>query len=601
MKRQNYLFGFLFIMAVMLSACEEDSSMDSGTLGPDNSLSGAMMSGTFMMYSAPVLSDLQISSTVLYAGQFTNAGTVTVSLTDTDADNEYDAFKVTYSLTGGWVFDPAKTEQVKFYVGTGTPTNNPGGYPYKATITDGSTTYTKVIPFSAFGFDGCTSVTLNIAAHADLANPTLNSTETGWGKGITEFGQGWGSYYNFTLSDKTPPTATNVVTLGIECLSDLPAVDPLVITDESDNCGVPTVTYKADSEVQTGSCPTTVNRTYIVTDAAGNSVEVTHTVIISDVTAPVLTWVENEGSTINNVCSTEGLWNTPLVSDNCDATIVPTFEDATTTQNGKVVSVTRTWSAVDACGNGATQLSQTITFDVTAPVLDFPGGELISALCGEDHLTKFTTPFAVGEPEIVPVQVVPDVTEEVGNTKRVTRSWTATDACGNSTTNSQTVVITCDPVTPPPGEFEEGAGTAWAFFGAPSLAFNNFTVSNNWGWTTPFTNSPDSYGVPQTATLYVGAGRNIISKGAAVGRITVTYTATNVNVKYEITPLCDITSVHIWVGATKLPTLKNKFVSSPGQFTTKVSPYTGITYEANIPNPGGSAFYLAAHADIIIK
>jgi hypothetical protein len=603
MKFGKTFFASIFaISTAILVSCSEDPYSVDPAVTQENTANAAVLTPSVKAATLG-LQDVLLSSVVLYAGQHYTAGTVNVYQTDTNNDLTYDAVKVVYALTGGWVFNPNLTEQVKFYLGTGVPASNPGGYPYKYTITDGATTYVAVVPFTSLGFDGCAPLKLNIAAHADVMLSSDNSTQTAWGKGTTEFGQGWGSFYDFTLTDKTPPTASDVTTgpsESLQCLSQLPAVDPLVITDEADNCGVPTVTYKEGSEVQTGTCPVTVTRTYVVTDGNGNSVEVTHTIVILDVTAPVLTWADGEGFNVSNVCSAEGLFNTPLASDNCGAVITPSYTDSEVRNNeGKLVSLTRTWSAVDGCGNTSNTLTQTVAFDVTSPVLNFPNGELRSAPCGTDPATMFTVPYAVDEPSLVPVQVGTDVVVVTGNTTSTTRTWRVADACGNETVNSQTVVITCDPVTPPPGDFEEGAGTSWAFFNG-SVPFNTFTVSNNWGWTTRFDNNDASYGT-RTATLYVGAGRNDVSKAAAVGEIKVTYTATNVHVEYRISSLCDITSVHLWVGRTLLPMNKKSYVSSPGQFNLVTSPYSGTTYTADIANPGGSSFYLAAHADIVIK
>ncbi|NRB54162.1 MAG: HYR domain-containing protein, partial [Saprospiraceae bacterium] len=41
--------------------------------------------------------------------------------------------------------------------------------------------------------------------------------------------------------DNTPPTASNPATINVSCLDDVPAPNPGVVTDESDNCSVPVV------------------------------------------------------------------------------------------------------------------------------------------------------------------------------------------------------------------------------------------------------------------------------------------------------------------------------------------------------------------------
>ena len=57
-----------------------------------------------------------------------------------------------------------------------------------------------------------------------------------------------------TIDDITPPTASNPAAVTIECITDLPATDITVVTDEADNCGTPVVAFVSD--VSNGaSCP----------------------------------------------------------------------------------------------------------------------------------------------------------------------------------------------------------------------------------------------------------------------------------------------------------------------------------------------------------
>jgi hypothetical protein len=60
----------------------------------------------------------------------------------------------------------------------------------------------------------------------------------------------------------------------------------------------------------------------------------------------------------------------PTVSDNCSAGLTATFTDGAESITGCTVSVTRTWTATDDCGNTATA-TQTVTFtrDTDKPVI----------------------------------------------------------------------------------------------------------------------------------------------------------------------------------------------------------------------------------------
>ena len=69
------------------------------------------------------------------------------------------------------------------------------------------------------------------------------------------------------------------------CIDQVPPVDINDVTDEADNCGTPTVAFVSD--VSDGlSCPETITRTYSVTDSCGNSINVTQTITINDITPP---------------------------------------------------------------------------------------------------------------------------------------------------------------------------------------------------------------------------------------------------------------------------------------------------------------------------
>jgi hypothetical protein len=81
------------------------------------------------------------------------------------------------------------------------------------------------------------------------------------------------------------PTASNPALVIVECIADVPATDPTVVTDEADNCSVPTVLFVSD--VSDGNtCPEIITRTYSVTDACGNQILVTQTIFVDDTTDP---------------------------------------------------------------------------------------------------------------------------------------------------------------------------------------------------------------------------------------------------------------------------------------------------------------------------
>ncbi len=118
-----------------------------------------------------------------------------------------------------------------------------------------------------------------------------------------------------------------------------------------------------------------------------------------------------------------------------------TFADVTTSGAcAGSYSVTRTWTATDACGNSSTA-SQTINVqDVTAPVIDaLPAASTINC----PATPVFAVATATDGCGSAFTLASSDVTTPgaCAGSYSVTRTWTATDGCGNSSTASQTINV----------------------------------------------------------------------------------------------------------------------------------------------------------------
>lgn len=597
----KWLYAILFAILTLVVSCTKDNENTQPVVTPETQ---STPTNVRTLRTAPLLPDVQISSVTLFAGKTINAGTVSIYQTDTNHDFVYDAFNVVYTLIDGWQF--ASGDAVKFYLGATKPTDDtPGLFANHYAPGEGAISYTVTFPFTTFGFE-CTPVTLYIAAHADLQKPNGDGTyqtETGWGNG-TKFNEkgSWSMYYSFDLTDKTPPTAPNV-TLNVECIGDVPAQTTDVII-ASDNCALAGTPVTFVSEVNDGQfCPTTITRSYLITDAAGNTSSAKQTITVYDKTKPVLS---GQGENVLLACASEVIFTDPKATDNCDLALVTiTKKDTQTTDaNGKVLSMTRTWTATDACGNESLPVSQTFTLDVVSPVISLNGPAYQSIAC--DAVLTFAVPTATDNYDTNPTitAVVPDVIDNttIPNTIITTRTWVATDKCGNTSTVSQTIERNCSPVTPPPGDFPAGAGTAWAYLdNDASIPFNSLSpkIGNNWGWTNLVKGGTTS----MRYTLYVGAGQNIITKGIAVGIVDVTVNGGTINFKYTVSSLCNISGIHVWVGKTYLPMNKQKsYISAPGQLGYNSGLITGNTASFSIPfTAGTSDFYIAAHSDIVLK
>ncbi len=100
----------------------------------------------------------------------------------------------------------------------------------------------------------------------------------------------------------------------------------------------------------------TVTRTYLATDACGNSATCTQIITVFDNTAPVITCPPNITVAFGDSALPADTGN-PTGSDNCGGTPVFRFADVTVAGPcEEEFTINRTWTATDACGLTATCL-----------------------------------------------------------------------------------------------------------------------------------------------------------------------------------------------------------------------------------------------------
>src|SRR5439155_9631871 len=105
-------------------------------------------------------------------------------------------------------------------------------------------------------------------------------------------------------------------------------------------------------------------------------------------------------------------------------------------------TITKKWDATDACGNHSATRTQVITVqDTHAPTIGSAGG---SATIASTATPPFTAPTAADACGGATVNLISDLTVAgtCVNNWTETRTWDATDACGNhSVTRSQTITF----------------------------------------------------------------------------------------------------------------------------------------------------------------
>lgn len=244
--------------------------------------------------------------------------------------------------------------------------------------------------------------------------------------------------------NSTPPvlTVTPPTNFNLSCEEVVPGVDVVATT----TCPGGVINVDDSEVVTTMGCPGsfTIVRTYVVSDACGNTETVTQTIVVEDNTPPVFTFVP-EGGDVGCGSFPDG-FGTPEASDACGSVTI-TSEDSNDPSTCDVdFDITRTWTATDECGNVATA-SQTLTIwpDTEAPTVTFvPSDFTITcpevAVFGEptvsDNCTGVTTTSEVTATGACPAAYT------------TTKTWTFIDGCGNAISVSQTITVLASPVVP---------------------------------------------------------------------------------------------------------------------------------------------------------
>ncbi|MEQ1911071.1 MAG: HYR domain-containing protein, partial [Vicinamibacterales bacterium] len=269
-----------------------------------------------------------------------------------------------------------------------------------------------------------------------------------------------------TVLDVTPPVITCPAPITINCqASQLPANTGTATA--TDNCSVATITSSdvSSQDPNANLCAHynyTITRTWTATDVNGNSSTCVQTITVQDVTAPVITCPADV--TVN--CQddkTSVATGVATATDNCSPVTITQSETndqdpSVTSCNHYNYTITRTWTATDACGNSSSCVQLIHVQDVTAPVITCPADATVN--CQDDN-TSTATGTATATDNCSPVTITqsqtstqnPSVASCNHYNYTITRTWTATDACGNSSSCVQLIhvqdvtapVITCVP------------------------------------------------------------------------------------------------------------------------------------------------------------
>src|SRR4029077_14180691 len=251
-----------------------------------------------------------------------------------------------------------------------------------------------------------------------------------------------------TVNDQTGPViGTFPGPANVECASAVPSAD-ISLVSASDACGgVVTISHVGDViSAQTCANRYTITRTYRATDVCGNFTDQSQTITVNDQTGPVIGTFPGPANVECASAVPSADISLVSASDACGGVVtISHVGDVISAQTcANRYTITRTYRATDVCGNFTDQ-SQTITVnDQTGPVIGtFPGPanvECASAVPSAD-ISLVSASDACGG--VVTISHVGDVisAQTCANRYTITRTYRATDVCGNFTDQSQTITV----------------------------------------------------------------------------------------------------------------------------------------------------------------
>ncbi|MFN0015536.1 MAG: T9SS type A sorting domain-containing protein, partial [Saprospiraceae bacterium] len=246
--------------------------------------------------------------------------------------------------------------------------------------------------------------------------------------------------HTVTVAVNLPPTIACPGPVNVTCSSQVPPVN-LAAPTASDNCGTPTISHDGDATSnQTCVNRKTVTRTYRATDSGGLTATCTQVITVFDNVMPVFTSVPTN---VTVQCNSIPAVGNPSASDGCGGS-------ASIAYNGQTVSnilctdkytLTRQWTATDACGNTKTATQRIVVTDTQLPNFTSTPAN-VTVQC--NAIPAAAAPTATDNCDTSVAITYNGQTQTDGacpNAYTLIRRWIAADNCGNTRSISQRITV----------------------------------------------------------------------------------------------------------------------------------------------------------------
>src|SRR5207248_669097 len=299
----------------------------------------------------------------------------------------------------------------------------------------------------AVAHDDCSQVTVS---YSDTVSNTCGGTKVilrTW-SAVDLCGNSTNAIQTITVQDTSRPIITCPPNRVLECPTDT-STNVNGMATATDTCSAVIVTY-SDSVSNSCGGTETIARTWTATDACGNSASCVQTITVRDITKPTLTCPPD----LVLECPADTSTNTTGVAtaqDTCSQVTVRYSDSVSNGCSGASV-ILRTWTASDQCSNSISCVQKITVRDITKPTITCPRDLVLD--CPADTSTNATGMATAQDTcSAVTIRYLDVVTNNCGATKVIARTWTATDACGNSASCVQMITvrdITGPSITCPP-------------------------------------------------------------------------------------------------------------------------------------------------------
>jgi hypothetical protein len=243
-----------------------------------------------------------------------------------------------------------------------------------------------------------------------------------------------------TYQDDEPPVIECPADMEVDC-SEYKDTAVTGVALAEDNCTADVALSFVNYPAEYSGCSMAITRTWTATDQAGNTSSCEQSLMVTDGTDPIITFCP---PAITVECGDQenlDITGRPEVEDACNDLGEPSFADETVHFDGCTGMIIRTFTIGDGCGNTAVCTQEITITDTQAPVISCPIG--LDVQCGQENDLNYTG-IAIAEDNCHGV-ITPEYSDDLSNFIAcdgfITRTFYATDQCGNTSSCTQQIFI----------------------------------------------------------------------------------------------------------------------------------------------------------------